>query len=82
MNRTDPSGAGTRVVAKRDKASHRYRDSSDNDVEILGSTQRSGEPRIFQSNASSRPAMRYASAYSARRHMYNYRYDSNAEDGD
>ena len=69
-----------RVLAKRAKASRTYRDSSDDDVEILGSTQGSGAPRILQSTASSRPAKRYAPASYERRHIYTYRGDINAED--
>ena len=67
---------------KRDKASHTCLDSLDDDVEILGSTQGSGAPGNFQSAASSRPAKRDTIEYSARRHKYNYRGDSDAEDGD
>ena len=51
------------------------------DVEILGSTQGSGAPRIYQYTVSSRPTKRYVSAFSAIRHRYNYRDDSNTEDG-
>ena len=68
-------------MGKRAKASRTYRGSSDDDVEILGSTQRSGAPGILQSTASSRPAKRDSSASSVRRHRYNYRYDSNVEYG-
>ena len=68
-------------MVKRAKASRTYRNSSDNDVEILGSTQASGAAGIFQSTALSRPAKRDAAASSARRHRYNYRDDSNAEEG-
>ena len=69
------------VMAKRVKASRKYRDSSDNDVEILGSTQGSGATRILQSTAPSRNAKRAAAASSMIMHMYNYRDDSYAEDG-
>ena len=79
---TDPSGARMRVMAKRAKASRTYQDYSDDDVEILGSTQGSSSPGIFQSTALSRPAKRAAAAPSVRRHKYNYRDDSNVEDGD
>ena len=82
LKRPDPSGAGTRVTAKREKARCTHLDSSENYVEILGSTQGSGAPRILKSTASSRPTKRYAAASSTRRHRYNYRDDSNAEDGD
>ena len=71
-----------RVISKRVKSSCTYRDSSDDDVEILRSTQGSGAPRILQSTASSRPAKRYAAASSARRHRYNYRDVSDAEGGE
>ena len=71
-----------RVMAKRAKASRTYRDSSDDDVEILGSTQGSGAPGIFQSTVSSMPAKRDATASSARMHRYTYRDDNDAEDGD
>ena len=50
-------------------------------VEILGSTQGSGAPGILHSTASPNPAKRAAASSSTRRHMYNYRDDSNAEDG-
>ena len=53
-----------------------YQDSSDNDVEILVSTQGSDSPIIMQSAASSRPAKRAEAASSK------YRYDRNAEDDD
>ena len=69
-------------MAKRAKASRTYRDSSDDDVEILGSTQGSSAPGILQSTASSRPTKRAVAASSVRRHMYNYRDNSDAEDGD
>ena len=82
LKRPEHSGAGTRVMAKREKARFTHRDSSDDDVEILGSTQGSGAPRILQSTASSRPAKRSASASSARRHRYNYKDNSNEDDGD
>ena len=68
-------------MANRVKASRTYRDSSDGDVEILGSTQGSSAPRILQSTASSRPAKRAVAASSVRRHRYNYRDNSDAEDG-
>ena len=54
----------------------------DNYVEILGSTQGSGAPEIFQSAVSSRPAKIAGSESCVRRHRYNYRYDSDEEDGD
>ena len=65
----------------RAKASCTYRDSSDNDVEILVSTQGSGAPGISQSIALSRPAERAVVASFARRHRYNYRDNINAKDG-
>ena len=68
-------------MAKRAKASRTYRDSLDDDVEILGSTQGSGVPGILQSTALSRPSKRAATASSARRYRYSYREDSGAEDG-
>ena len=68
-------------MAKREKSSRIYWDSLDNDVEILGSAQVSGAPGIFQSAASSSTIKRAASASSTRRHMYNYRDDSDAEYG-
>ena len=68
-------------MAKREKPSHIYQESLDNDVEILGSTHGSGGPGILQSTALSWPAKRSAVASSARRHMYNYRDNNNAEDG-
>ena len=71
-----------RVLAKRAKASRTYQDSLDDDVEILGSTQGSGAPGILQCIASSRPTKISAAASSARRHRYNYRGNSDAEDGD
>ena len=74
----DPSGAGKRVMAKRAKASRTYQDSSDNDVEILVSTQGIGATGILQSTASSRPAKRAAAASSAIRHRYKYRESSDA----
>ena len=52
--RPDPSGAGTRVTAKRAKASRKYRDSSDDYVKKLATTQGSGEPGILKFTASSR----------------------------
>ena len=63
-------------MAKRAKASRTY------DVETMGSTQGSGAPVISQYTASSRPAKRAVAASSARRHRYNYRDDSDAEDGE
>ena len=69
------------MVSKRDNVSRKYRDSSDNDVEILGSTQGSGAPGFSQSTALSRTAERDAAAYSYRRHRYNYRVNSDADDG-
>ena len=71
-----------RVMEKRTKASWKYRDFSDNDVEILGSTQGNSVPRIFQSTASSRPAKRSAAASSTKRHRYKYRDGIDTEDGD
>ena len=68
-------------MGKREKESCTYQDYSDDDVEILGSTQGSGAPGILQSTMSSRPAKRYAVVSSARRHLYNYRDQSDAEDG-
>ena len=70
-----------RMMAKREKASLTYRDSSYNDVEILGGIQGSGAPRMFQSTVSPRSAKRAAEASFARRHRYNYRDDSYAEYG-
>ena len=52
------------------------------DVEILGSTQGSGAPGILKSTASSRPTKRAPAASFARRQRYNYRDNSNTEDGD
>ena len=69
-------------MAKRAKASRTYRDSSEDNVGILGSPQGSGAPGISQSTTFSRPAKRDTAASSARRHMYNYRYNINAEDDD
>ena len=69
-------------MAKRAKASRTCRDSSDDDVEILGRNQGSGAARISHSTASPRQAKGAAAAYSARRHRYNYRDDSDAEDGE
>ena len=69
-------------MAKKEKARRTYRDSSENDIETLGSTQESGAPRILKSNASSSPAKRAAAPSYARRHRSNYRGDSDAEDGD
>ena len=54
----------------------------EDDVEVLVRTQGSDAPIILQSNASSRPAKIAAAESSARRHRYNYRYHSDAEDGD
>ena len=68
-------------MAERAKASRTYQDSLDDDVEILGSTQGSSAPGILQSTVSSRPAKRATAASSARRHRYNYRDDSHAENG-
>ena len=51
---------------KRAKASRTDLDSSDNNVEMLGSTQGSGAPGILQSTASSRLAKRYAAVSYAR----------------
>ena len=69
-------------MAQRAKESCAYQDSLEDDVEIFGSTQRSGAPGILQSTVSSRPANRAAAASFARRHRYNYRDDINAEDID
>ena len=69
-------------MAKRAKASCTHRDPSDDDVEILGSTQGSDAPGISQSIALLRPAKRAATESSARRHRYNHGDDSDAEDGD
>ena len=69
-------------MSKRAKASRTYRDSSDDDVEILGSTQGSSAPGILQSAASSRPAKRAGAESSVRKPRYNYRDNSDAEDGD
>ena len=69
-------------MANRAKGRRTYQDSSDDDVEILGSTQRSGAPKISQSTASSRPDKRDLSASFARSHRYNYKYNSDAEGGD
>ena len=68
-------------MANREKASRTYRDSSDDDVEILGSTQGSGAPGNFQSIVSSRTAKRAVAESSTRRHRYNYRNNIDAEDG-
>ena len=68
------------MISKREKAIRTYKESSDGDVEILGSTQGSGAPGISQFTASSRPAKRAAAASSSRRNRYNYRDDRNAED--
>ena len=70
------------MIAKREKASRTYPESSDDDVEIFEITQESSAPGPLQSIASSIPAKRAVSASSARRHGYNYRDDSDAEDGD
>ena len=69
-------------MAKREKSSRTYQDSSDNDIEILGITQGSDAPIILHSAASSRPAKRAAVASSARSHRYNYSDNSDAEGGD
>ena len=69
------------MMAKRVKASCTYRDSSYNDVEILGSTQGSGAPVISQFTVLSRPTKIAASVFSAKRHRYNYRDDIDEEDG-
>ena len=71
-----------RVMAKRAKESRTYRVSSENYVEILGNNQRSGAPKILQSTTLSRPTKRSVAASSTRSHRYNYRDDSNSEDGD
>ena len=67
-------------MAKRAKASCTYRYFSVSDAEILGITQGSSASIILQSTALSRTAKSAAAASSARRHMYNNREDSNAED--
>ena len=64
------------------KSSRTYRDSLDNDVEILRSTQGSGVPVTLHSAALSRPTKRAAVESSARRQRYNYRVNSNTYDGD
>ena len=69
-------------MSKRAKEIRIYQDSSDNDVKILETTQGSGAPGILQSTTSSRPAKIAVAAYSIRRDRYNYRYDSNTEDGE
>ena len=69
------------MTEKRAKASCTYQDSSDNDFEILGSTQVSGAPKILQATALFMTAKRPAEASSARRHRYNYMDDRNTEDG-
>ena len=69
-------------MTKRSKEIHTYQDYSDNDAEILGSTQGSSAPGFWQPTTSSRPAKRAAKASSAIRHRYNYRDNSDAEDGD
>ena len=69
-------------MAKREKSSRTYQDSSDNDIEILGITQGSDTPRILHSAASSRPAKRAAAASYVRSHRYNYSDTSDAEGGD
>ena len=69
-------------MAKREKASRTYRDSSDDDVEIFGSTQGSGAPGTSKFTASSKPAKRYAAVFFARRQRYNYIGDSDADYGD
>ena len=45
-------------MAKRANTSRTYRDSSDNDVEILGTAQGSSAPVLSQYTALSRPAKR------------------------
>ena len=67
-------------MEKREKASRTYRDSSEDDVKILGSTHGSGAPGILQSTASSRPSKRSAAKSSAIRNRYNYREDREAVD--
>ena len=67
-------------MVKRAKASRTYQDSSDDDIEILGSTQGRSAPGIYYSTASPRHTKRSAVASSARRHRYNYRDGSDAED--
>ena len=69
-------------MAKRVKASRTYRYFPDDDVEILGSTQGSSAPGILQFTASSRPAKRAGAESSVRKPRYNYRDNSDAEDGD
>ena len=69
-------------MAKRAKASRTYRYSSDDDVEILGSTQGSSSSGTLQSIALSRPAKRAVGASCARKHRYNYGDHSDAEDGE
>ena len=69
------------MVAKREKASRTYQDSSDDDVEILVSTQGISAPGILKFTASSRPAKRAVTASSVRRHRYNYGDNSDSEDG-
>ena len=54
----------------------------DDDVEILVSTQGSGASIILHSTTLSRPAKRAVEASSARRHMYNYRDNIDADDDD
>ena len=61
------------MMANRAKISRTYRDSLDDDVEILGSTQGKGAPRMFHSTVLSRPAKRAVATYYTRRHRYNYR---------
>ena len=73
LKRPDPSGAGTRVMAKRAKASRTYRYSSDDDVEILGRNQGSGAARISHSTALPWHAKVAAAASSEIRHRCNYR---------
>ena len=70
------------VMSKRAKEIRIYQDSSDNDVKILETTQGSGAPGILQSTTSSRPAKIAVAESSARMHRYNYRDDSDADDGD
>ena len=69
-------------MTKRAKESRTYRESLDDDVEILVRTQGSGAPGNFQSTVLSMPAKRDATASSARMHRYTYRDDNDAEDGD
>ena len=66
-------------MAKRVKSSRTYQDSSGDYVEILGITQGSSAPIIFQSTASSMPAKRASAESSVIRHRYSYRGNSDAE---